>query len=99
MQGRLVEAHQNVFNNVCAIVKADILNKGKVMKLSTLNDTYKLSLMKSTHSNPDYRKENLKTKLLSRYPNQLVFTEMKTTGQYQSATVFSSALEVKSAAR
>lgn len=65
MQGSLVEAHKNAFSDVCAIVEAGILIDGKVMKMSTLNDTYKSSLSKSTHNNPHYCNENLKTKLLT----------------------------------
>ena len=98
-QDSLIEAHEHAFNAVCAIVEADILSNGKMMKLSALNDTYKSSLMNTTHSNPHYRNENLKTKLMKKYPNQLVFAEMKTTGPYQSSIVFSSALEIKSAVR
>ena len=99
MQVSLAEAHQNAFNNVCAIVEADILNNGKVMKLSTLNDKYKSSLNMSTHYNPHYHNENLKKKLLKRFSDQLVFIEMKATCPYQSAIVFSAALDVKSAIR
>ena len=97
MEVSLVEDQQNAFNDACAIVEADILNNGKVMKLSTLNDKCKSSLNMSTDCNPHRRNDNLKKKLLKRFPGQLVFTEMKATCPYQSAIVFSAALDVKSA--
>ena len=75
------------------------LNNGKVMKLSTLNGKCKSSLNMSTHCNPHHRNENLKKKLFKRFIGQLVFTEMKATCPYQSAIVFSAALDVKSAIR
>ena len=63
MQDSLIEAYEHAFNGVCAIVEADILNNGEMMKLSTLNDAYKSSLMSTTHNNPHYNNENLKTKV------------------------------------
>ena len=98
-QSSLVEAHQRAFDVLCITVENDILQQNKVVKLSSLQRVYVSVLGETEHSNTDYRNENLKSKLIKRFGDQLVFCEMSSSGRYQSSIIFSSALDVKSAVK
>ena len=48
MQDSLIKPHEQTLNAVCAIIEADILDDGNMMKLSPLNDAYKSSLLNTS---------------------------------------------------
>ena len=97
MQESLVQAHQRAFQNVCNSVEINVLEKNKLVKLSELQKIYTESLDESEHSNPRFRNENLKAKLIKKYNNQIMFCEMGSSGKYQSSIVFNSSLDIKTA--
>ena len=80
-----------------AIQSKQMSLKNKLVKLSELQKVYTESLDKSEHSNPRYRNENLKAKLIKKYKNQIMFCEMGSSGKYQSSIVFNSSLYIKTA--
>ena len=76
MQESLVQAHQRALQDV----ETNVLEKNKLVKLSELQKIYTESLDKSEHSNPRFRNENLKAKLIKKYNNQIMFCEMGSSG-------------------
>ena len=98
-QESLVDAHIRAFDVVCSVITTRVLQLNEVLKLSELHKMYVECLAKTQHSNPNYRSENLKAKLIKHFNDQLVFCDMTTSGRFQSAIVFSSLLDVKTAVK
>ena len=80
-------------------MQEEILQQAKVVQLSHLQQIYVTALESTPHANPDYRSENLKEKLIKEYGSQLSFCDMGGSGQYQSALISSSAVDVQTAVK
>ena len=95
----LSEAHQKAFADVCQVVQAEVFQCHKVVRLSHLQQIYTTSLEETDHANPNYRNENLKTKLIKQFADQLIFCDMGMPGQFQSSILFSSSISIGTAVR
>lgn len=90
-QESMVEAHANAFASVCKIVDDVVLKQRNILMLKNLCDTYRHTLENSDHKNPNFRSENLKTKLEKHYGSHLSFCPL---GQFHSYILYNSNVEI-----
>lgn len=98
----LEKTHDLCFATVCAEIDRRIIVNKEVMKLSDLRDFYVAHLSETEFSNPDYRTEKLKSKLVSHelYGNKLCFVGLdRQGGKFQSELVFSCGMDISTAVK
>lgn len=100
-QAALEEAHRNTFAEVCKVINDEIIDKNKILKLSDLRDLYISHLQETQFANPNYRGENLKTKLerCEDYQGILGFCPAGADGKFMSYLVFNSKMDISNAIR
>ncbi len=98
LQTDMEQAHIHAFSTVCESIDREIIHCQKVMKLSDLCQMYVSTLEKTKFPNPNYRRDNLKKKITSKYGEKLACTKLDG-NQFQPYLVYSTALDAASAVK
>ena len=89
----LENIHAAAFEHVCTIIDDIIIRNEDIVKLIYLTEVYNHSLHKST-AGSEYRRENLKLKIVKHYGDKLSFCPL---GNFKTYLVYSSRIPIERA--
>ncbi|KAL5014823.1 hypothetical protein ScPMuIL_000962 [Solemya velum] len=95
-QEEMERCHGEAFRSVCKVIDDQVIKCERLVKLMELCQVYKTKLEEVGHPNPNYRGENLKTKLEKHYAGIISFCFL---GPFRSYVLYRSDADISNAIR